>query len=190
MTAIAGFVDKEKKITYMACDSAGSNGFTTHSYDTPKVVHIDDNVMIGGCGSYRVLNLIKNKLSLRPFQEGESADDYTHKYLVDQIAHTLRTNGVLSKDKEIEEMEGTLIIAVRDQLYCLQEDLAVLKAAHGYLTIGSGVYHTEAAITALEENSDLSTPTILKRALDIASRYVMSVGGEIKIFKHKHRHSR
>lgn len=187
MTAIAGIIDKKNKRTYLASDKMGSNGFTGENFKTPKLFK-NGILTMAFCGSYRLGQILKHNLSPRNFQEEETIDEYVFNYLDIGIRKILKERKYLIDDKGVESVDNSgVIIAVKDRLFVLQSDLAILEAENIYITDGSGKYHQEASIyTQLEMDKKKDYRKILEDAIKYTSKIVLSVGGKPQIIEHKH----
>ena len=184
MTAIAGYIDKKNKKTYIASDSMGSNRFTGQGFGTK--IFRNKNITFAVCGSYRIMKLLEYSYSPRGFEVDESVDDYVYKYLNKNMLEFFKDNWISPKKDDVYEIKGAIIFAIKDKLYIYQGDHAILEPEKHYAAEGSGAYHTESAIQILDQNTDLNPKKILTKAIAVTSDYVMSVGGKVHIIEHKH----
>ena len=188
MTAISAIIDKKNKKTYLASDQMGSDGFTGQNFITKKIFK-NKHLTIAMCGSYRLGQVLQHNLDPRPFQIGESVDEYVFDYLDSHIRKTFKERKCLSVEDEVEFLEcAEFIIAIKDRIFVLQDDLAMLEPERIFITSGSGKYHQEASIhTQLEMNSKKDYKEILKDAIRYTSKIVLSVGGEPQVIEHNHK---
>ena len=187
MTAIAGIIDKKNKKTYLASDQMGSNGFTGENFKTPKLIK-NGVLTIAFCGSYRLGQILKHNLSPRNFKIDETIDEYVFNYLDTEIRKVLKERKFLKEENGVESMDDAeVIIAIKDRLFILYSNLAILEPKNIYITSGSGCYHQEASIhTQLEMNKNKDYRKILEDAIKYTSQIVLSVGGKPQIIEHKH----
>lgn len=184
-TAIAALIDKKNKITYIAADSQGSDSSIKGMYKNTKVF-TNGIITFAGTGSYMDIQVLKYDLSPRRMIETETVEDYVYKYLVKEIKKVLKDNQRIVSDSNIESLESVFIIAVKDRIFILQSDLSILEPKDPYLADGSGRRHMQASIETQLVLKVEDYKEILKNALEITSKFVMSVGGESVIIEHKH----
>jgi hypothetical protein len=187
MTAIAGIIDKEKGITYLASDRMASNGFIGENMKNKKVFK-NGIISMASCGSIRVRQILKHNLSPRNFQVEESVEQYVYGYLEKEIREKLRERNCLKVREEVQELVNSeIIIAIKDRLFVLQEDLALFEPELIYVTSGSGAYHQQASIhTQLQMDPKKDKKQILRDAILYTGQIVLSVGGDPIIIEHKH----
>jgi len=187
MTAIAGIIDKKNNITYLASDEMGSNGFTGENFKTPKLFR-NGVLSVAFCGSYRLGQILKYNLKPRNFEVGETIDEYVFNYLEKEIRNILKERKFLQEDLGVQSIGGSeIIFAVKDRLFVMQSDLAILEPEHIFVTSGSGKFHLEASIyTQLKLAKNKSYKAILADAINYTSNIVLSVGGKPQIISHKH----
>ena len=73
-------------------------------------------------------------------------------------------------DKIMRKLEALLIIAGKDELLIVSGTGDVIDPDDGIAAIGSGGMYALAAAKALKANTDLSTPEIARKSLEIASQ--------------------
>ena len=71
-------------------------------------------------------------------------------------------------DRILRRLEAMLAVADRETSLIITGNGDVLEPEHGLIAIGSGGPYAQAAARALLDNTDLSAPEIVKRALSIA----------------------
>jgi len=171
MTCIIGMV--EKGIVYMGADSLGSNGWTKDVFSTPKLFTKED-MLIGYTTSYRFGQLLQYDWSVpERSSKIESDTEYLVKEIVKSIRNLLGSSGAKHVKDSIDE-GGNCLIGYRGHIYELQPDFSILTAASDVMVVGSGEQIAMGAMHAL----DIMEPKKrIKKALDITSELVTSVGG-------------
>jgi ATP-dependent HslUV protease subunit HslV len=81
-------------------------------------------------------------------------------------------------DRILRRLEAMLAVADREASLIITGAGDVLEPEHGLIAIGSGGPYAQAAARALLENTDLSAPEIVRRALGIA--------GDLCIYTNQH----
>jgi len=129
MTCIVGLTTEDN--VYIGGDTFGSNGFAGESYVRPKVFK-KDNMIIGVCGSYRLMQVLEFNLTLPKKYDGDTTDKYLYRDFVDSLRSTLRTAGLLEFNKGIESMgKGTFLMGYENILYKVQQDFSILQPKSG-----------------------------------------------------------
>lgn len=182
MTCIVGLIDKDG-VAHLASDSLGSNSYTKSTYKNQKIFK-KDKLLIGYTSSYRMGQLLEHQLNLPDRKVGQTLDNWMYVDFVNAIRKLLKDNGFLKVDSNKEEI-GTFIVAGEGRLFIMQDDLAVLESDELFDACGSGEDHAKAAVYQLLKNTKLSPKQILEEAVNTASRYVTSVGGEVRYLKGK-----
>lgn len=187
MTAISAIIDRKNKKTYLASDQMGSDRFTGENFKTKKIFH-NGKLTFAICGSYRLGQVLQHNLSPRPFQEGETIEKYVFDYLEKHIRDIFRERKCLKTVDSVEVLgNAEFIVAVKDRIFILQDDLAFLEPEKIFATSGSGKYHQEASIyTQLQLAPKKDLKEVLKDAIRYTSDVVISVGGTPQVIEHKH----
>lgn len=72
-------------------------------------------------------------------------------------------------DRILRRLEALLVVADREHTFILTGTGDVIEPESGIAAIGSGGPFAQAAARALYENTDISAPDIVRKAMDIAS---------------------
>lgn len=174
MTCIVALVDKDK--IYMGADTFGSNSYCGRAYKEKKIIKKKD-MLIGVCGSYKVMNILTHEFTPPRRYENEKDRAYIHR-----VGKSISNLLGLSADclENSDTIESSMIIGYNSELYVFQSDGSVLNAADPYATAGSGAYHAEASLYSTQGTKD-KPRTRLKKAIVCASEFVVSVNGDFQI---------
>lgn len=145
MTCVVGIATPGKG-SLLAFDSlAGSNGTYSIRRD-PKGAKLAPWFAFGYTTSYRFGQILAHHLELGT----KPADPYEWaiKELVPQIRELLGKHGWLKVESGREDA-GTAVLAVRDRIFKLHDDLQIAELESGYAACGSGEYHAYGALHAL-----------------------------------------
>src|SRR3982750_1779733 len=132
------------------------------------------NVVVKG-GAKKVRRLYQDRI-LAGFAGG-TADAFTlferfEAKLDKHSGHLLRSAVELAKDwrtdRMLRRLEAMLAVADREHSLIITGNGDVLEPELGLIAIGSGGPYAQAAARALIENTELSAPEVVKRALTIA----------------------
>lgn len=169
-------------MSYIASDRLGSDGLTKGLYKNHKVF-LKENILIGGCGSFKPLQLIEHVFDVPVKSDSDSIDVYMHKVFVPALTVFLRDEHILTSVYNYEFNDSSeLIFVVGGRLFKMQGDLSLLEPEDNVLCTGSGEDHALAVLKALR-GFDLSVEEMFKRALRVTSECVTSVGGRLHLVK-------
>jgi ATP-dependent protease HslVU (ClpYQ) peptidase subunit len=178
MTVVAGLLDS--KGIYIGSDTFGSNGWTGRSYKTKKVFK-KNNFIIGGCGSYRMLNLLKEKLVIPSEKVDQNIEDYIYNDFCNSVIDLFKKNNFLARIDSVDRIKNaSFIFAYKNRLFSFQTDLSILESKSNYIACGSGEFHAEASLFSTE-NTKLDGEERLRRAIICANNFVISVNDDIQI---------
>lgn len=181
MTCIVGL--KRPEGIYVGGDKKGSSSFCGEDRKKPKV-WIKNNIIFGGCGSYRELQLMQYKLEIPKLYVGQPIDEYLYVNFIDAVKKCFKDNGAENVKDGVTKFYGEFIIGFKGELYCLQNDYGLLEPVDDFVCTGSGGYHSEAVMKYLSKNSELKNMDpreAIQQAIIVASDYVLSVGSAIDI---------
>lgn len=168
MTCVVGIV-KDGKV-YIGADSLGSNGFDKEVRKESKVF-TNGEFLLGFCGSFRMMNILKWKFNPPTIKEG----DDVHKFMVISFIEELRKCFLESGASEKEGIwnlgsNNELLVGIKGRLFKVQYDLQV--AEYEYTACGSGEYH---ALGSLYTSKRKSPKKDIVKALECAENFVVSV---------------
>ena len=176
----------------MGADSAGSDGHVIYSREDPKVFKIGP-FMIGGCGSFRMLQLLmyddyfgENKIQLSKLRPPPKNKD-VHKFLVTKFIPVIRAvfkkGGIAGNKEEDDSFNGAFLIAIRDCLFNIEADFQV-GVYDKYVATGSGHDFCMGALEVCWQ-SGFPPDEAIEMALDSAAKYCTSVQGPNLIINNK-----
>ena len=174
MTCIIGYKHNGK--AYVGADSLGSNGWTKAQYDTPKLFEVH-GMVIGYTTTYRFGQILQHHLpEMLP-----KAPPYAFlvESVVPEMRHLLSAHGAKRTDNGIDA-GGNCIIGYKGEVYELQNDFSILKPTNGIACVGSGVQVAYGAMLALTTKDPRAK---VRRALEVASEAVTSVGGDLTVME-------
>lgn len=175
MTCIAGLKTKDKII--IAGDSMGSNGFI-YMQDKKSKVFKKEGFIFGGCGSYRVAQLMEYKWEIPKRIIGQTTDNYIFTTFTDSLIELFTKNNATIKKDEMRQFEGSFLFGYEDELYEMHGNFQTNINNKAYHATGSGVYHAISSLYSTE-GLKLDPRERLKRAITCASEFVMSVDDKI-----------
>lgn len=186
MTCIVGFIEKNSNRVIVGGDSAGSDYHSLSLRKDPKVFRVKDFV-IGATSSYRMIQILRFNFVPPPlkgtgigFQETSSEIDlyqYMCTEFINALRKTLKDAGFLTITNG-SESGGTFLVAYKDRLFCIHDDLQVAEFFDGYHSVGSGsnfALGAIAALTALPEPPPAED--IVRIALEAAEKFSTTVQG-------------
>ena len=183
MTCVVGFTDKENKVTWMGADSMGSNGYTHGIYDDKKVFHNEtiSNIIMGVCGSYRQMDLLKYSENLFPEIDKYKTPDFDKKYMVKTFIPNVKTlfQTEMVCDPETE-CGGNFLVGSQGKLFEIQNDYSVLEHTEGYACVGCGEVAASGSLYATtkmdtKNKKKMSPKEHIIMALEAAEKNCMGV---------------
>ena len=94
--------------------------------------------------------------------------------------NVLKEHGYVSISNNVES-GGVFLVAVKGELFRIDDDFQVGHNNWGYDAVGCGVYYALGSLKALEANSKLKPKERLVKSLDIAKFFSNGCGGENSI---------
>jgi ATP-dependent protease HslVU (ClpYQ) peptidase subunit len=178
MTCIVGL--KHDGQVYIGGDSLGSNGYS-------KIVRTDEKVfrngpfVMGFTTSFRMGQLLHHAF-VPPSLPDENLDRYMTVDFINGIRQCLKDGG-WAQTNDSQEVGGTFLVGVRDQLYTIESDYQVGKAAISYDACGSG---EDFAKGSLFSTPGQEPKVRIRTALKAAAANSVSVAGPFSILKVPH----
>ena len=102
----------------------------------PKVFRVGA-FLIGFCGSFRMGQLLRFKLTPPPHRRTIATDRYLGTLFLDTVRQTLAEGGYARKQNNVET-GGNFLVGYRGRLFEIEGDFQVGESAYPYSAIGSG----------------------------------------------------
>ncbi len=164
MTCIVGYINKNKDI-YIGGDSAGTDQrYNSRIRKDSKVFRVMDDFLIGGTGSFRMLQLLRFKL--HGYLNKEIEINNQQKYIpevyefmcttfIDAVRLCLRENGYMSVENNVEEI-GAFLVGFRGRLFVIECDLQVGENDTRFSACGCGADYAIGALEILTTKENLN----------------------------------
>lgn len=179
MTLVIAYVDND--YSYMASDTLGANSVSSAIYQNKKIFCKGD-MLIGGAGSYKALQLIEKQFEL-PASDGKSADEYMYGPFIDGLtAFLLEHNMLKLSDNLISSYSSSLMFIYQKEIYKFQADLALMQPVVNFATIGTGGDYAHGVLSALAGQKN-NIENKLSLAVLLTAEYILSVGGPVEMLK-------
>ncbi|PAD73897.1 hypothetical protein [Paenibacillus campinasensis] len=170
MTCIAG-IENDGGV-YIGGDSAGVEGLSLMVRADEKVFRKGDFVM-GFTSSFRMGQLLRYKLEIPYHRPGMGTYEFMVSEFVESVRRCLRDGGY-SKTNGGEESGGTFLVGYRGQLFRVDDDYQVGRAACGYDAIGCGEDIAKGSLFT-SARLDMSPSERLREALIAAENFSAGV---------------
>jgi len=184
MTIIAAYRGPDG--VYMAGDSMAADANDTIYVCDPKVFAFS-GFTIGYAGSFRLGQILNH--CFNPPPHNPILDDSTYMFSVwlENLRETLDSYGLLKTENGVDGVgeDGSALVAYRDNLYHIQEDLSILKVSQPFSAIGVGMSYAIGAMHALHGTPGMSSEDILSKAMSAAVNHCPRCGGTITMIKHE-----
>lgn len=179
MTVCIGVIDKENHCCYVGADSCvSSDSFHTQT-KTVKCfyAHGREDVIWGCAGSIRMANLIFTDTRMFPVGFSYPQENIFNCLITKVIPILKEYADTLSQNHN----EFDLILAIKDQIFRIQEDLSVYEIDDNLITIGCGCSTAYGAMKAFE-SINLDIPTRIQQSISISAGYDYGVSTPSTIF--------
>lgn len=188
MTCIVGYIDKNKDV-YIGGDSAGTNShYDSRVRKDAKVFKVAEDILIGGTGSFRMLQLLRFKLWGYLSKEIETNNQ--QKYIpevyefmcttfIDSVRSCLRENGYTKIENNVEEI-GTFLVGFQGRLFGIECDLQVSENKERFSACGCGAGYAMGALEILTRKEKLGKSLyiqetnpikVVNSALEVAEKF-------------------
>lgn len=163
MTAIVAIVENGR--IWMGGDSAGSNAHMISDRKDEKVF-VKGKFIFGGCGSFRMLQILK--WSFKPPVQKKTMSD--EEYMMTVFVNALRKCFIEQGYGKIlpgmdHKHQSQFMVGYKENLYCIQGDFQVSMLHDNFYAIGSG---DDTCIGSLFSTKKKPVETRLKLALAAA----------------------
>jgi hypothetical protein len=167
VTAIAG-VEYDGGVVIGGDSASTDSRFGRMQAIAPKVWESGEWVF-GGCGSWRMMQLVQYNLDLPNIPDGEDdMDKFLASTFTDALRSVLVDSGVVYSKNAVEDLLGDFLIGIRGSLYLLQEDFSFVRSAGGYWATGCGY---DLALGALYATEALDPHDRVEIALEAAAEH-------------------
>lgn len=181
MTAVVAWYEEKNKTVYMGADSLGSDGFTGITRKDEKIFEVE-KFLIGGTSSFRMLQLLKYKLKPSKHPKDMDPYDYMVTYFVEDVRKLFKDHGYSSVNNNTEK-GGEFIVGYKGRIFVIQSDFQVAEPQDNFAAVGAGEYHCLAVLECEKYRVDFTPESRLLKALHIAEKYCVGVGGPFVIKK-------
>jgi ATP-dependent protease HslVU (ClpYQ) peptidase subunit len=183
MTTLAAIQGPEWVVIGADSMSTSDDGFAVAIPDGK--VFKNNSVVFAGAGSVRGINIIEHDFTPPPINT-KDLDKYITRQLIPAMRRTFIEAGYeFTKDAAAVENDNVWLIAVRNQVYRVNEDYSWERSSDNFYVAGSGERFALGAIAALTGGvmvDDIAkAKKIITKALQIASKYDSATGGKITI---------
>lgn len=168
MTCIVGLVDNGN--VYIGGDSAGVQGWDLVVRADEKVFRNGPMVM-GFTDSFRMGQLLRYAFQVPDHDPRDDIDKYMVVTFVNAVRQCLKDGGY-ARAVETRESGGTFLVGYAGQLFCIDSDYQVAKAADGFAAVGCGSSYALGSLYSTEGQE----PRIrVAKALAAAERFSAGV---------------
>ena len=134
------------------------------------------NVIIGVCGSYRQMDLLKYTENLFPEIDKYKKTEIDRKYLVTKFIPTIQTLFQKQCTQDNGQQGGNFLLGCDGKLFEIQNDYSVLEKSEGFACIGCGEVAALGSLYATTKNCKKMTPkNHIICALEAAEKNCMGV---------------
>lgn len=182
MTSIVGIT--HGGVVSIGSDSAGSNYSQITTRRDTKIFRLGD-MLIGGCGSFRMLQLLRFAVQPPKHPDDMAVDEYMVLGFVEACRAAFKEGGFTRKSED-QEYGGEFLVGYRGRLFHIEGDFQVGEADDGYDACGSGE-DTAKGVLYATQSSALSSKQRIQLALEAGERHNVGVRGPFQIFELAHK---
>jgi hypothetical protein len=152
----------------MGGDSCGSDYSSYLIVGNPKIFRVH-NILIGCCGSFRVIDLLRYRLDFTPSDDWD-ADRFMRTTFIDAVRECFKEGGY-----DDDKRGGNFLAGYRGRLYEIQPDYSILNAPEWGFAVGSGETAARGSLYTTRDQWD--SVDRIQTALEAAEAIVPSVKG-------------
>lgn len=180
MTCIVGIIHPDLRTITLGSDTLGSSAYSCESRLDSKIF-TRGNMLFGGAGSFRMINILKYELELPEHQQTVSTDAYMNTVFIRAVRKLFKKHGFLRVSEGIETFDGIFMVGYRGCLYIIDSDFQLAIATTPYTSIGSG---QDVAKGSLYSTDRFDERDRLRIALEASEQFVPSVRGPFEFLTH------
>jgi ATP-dependent protease HslVU (ClpYQ) peptidase subunit len=175
MTCIVGIGDG--KNVWIGGDSAASIGYNVYTL-APEKVFARGDLLVGGTGSMRMLQLVRYNLDI-PKHDAGSGIAWMVKRFIPVVRACFRDHGYIEEENK-RESGGTFLVGLNGKIYLVASDFQVSLGQNNIAVTGSG---DEVALGALYATQGKSPKKRIQIALEAAAHINAYVAPPFVILK-------
>lgn len=170
MTAVVGLVEDSGKV-WVGADSAASDEMGSLDLRAAAKVFKKGGVVIGGCGSFRAIQLVRYKLSVQEHKRG-TVEKWMACTFIEALRKCLMDGGHTTKKDNEELAEGVFLVGHKGHLFTVWGDFQYGESINEYAAVGSGA---EVALGAMFARKHGGPRARILTALKAASTFRVDV---------------
>lgn len=182
MTCIVALVEGDS--VWVGGDTAGTHEESwLQQTGLESKVWKQGEVVIGGCGSFRIMQLLRHRMTMPAVPDDGDVMEFLVGDFVDSMRQALMEGGALSiwEEDQTESMDDSgYILAVRGRIFEVYSDFGVGEFEDGFVSIGCGKAF---ALGSLYSSGGTRPRRRVKLALEAAEHFSAGVRGPMTIVK-------
>jgi ATP-dependent protease HslVU (ClpYQ) peptidase subunit len=184
MTVVVGLVRDNK--VYMGSDSCCTMNDLEKTLVHPKVIKLNDQMLVGYAGTLRGAQLMEYTDWLPKYDSSSGMDlrNYICVDFIDGLMSLLRENHYVENNLGVEAHNDIFLVGIQGRLFCIDCEFQVVETTAPYCCIGSGASYAYGSLYAhwnyeLEQNPE----TIVHNALEASGCFCQGVKGPYYVMK-------
>lgn len=180
MTCIAAVV--KNGVTYLGCDSFRGTIYAKGVATEPKLFHPQNipHIVIGYTGPVRSSQVLKysnifNGINVYDDVFLEDPMPALVSVFVPNLQNLFELHGSqMVTSEQQKRQDGMFVVAVKDKIYCIEADYAIIESHNSYMACGSGRSHAEGSLSSTRHLTKDPERQILM-ALESSTEFVTTV---------------
>lgn len=177
MTSIVGIA--QDGIVYIGSDAAGSNYAQITTRRDAKVFRLGET-LIGGCGSFRMLQLLRYAIELPKHPKDMPDEEWMVLGFVEACRLAFREGGLTHKESD-QEYGGEFLVGYHGRLFHIEADFQVGESDDRYDACGSGEDTAKGVLYSTHHNPRLTAEERIILALEAGEHHNVGVRGPFNI---------
>ena len=179
MTCIVAL--KDEGSIYIGGDRLATAGYgRKYHLAQQKVWKKGPEMIFGGAGDVRGIQLLAYTSAIPPMKEGQSIEEYLAMDFSNALKNALHAGGDLHNKHNVEESFSQFLLGFRGRLFAFYQDFAFIEVVEDFTSIGSGGDYAIGSLYSTQ-GTDMTPEERITKALECAEYYDAYVQGDYDI---------
>jgi len=175
---------KHKNKTYFGSDSCATFGDLERKLTGPKVIKLNDQMLVGYAGMIRGSQLMKHVDDWLPVfdTEKQTLENYMCRTFSINLMDLFKQCGYSANDLGVEEHSDNYLVGIHGRLFLIDPAFQVVETTEPYYAIGSGSSYAYGVLHHIYNNQEIIDPeSTITKALEASIGLCSGVTAPIHI---------